>query len=476
MYLSSPKLLGIIFTGISMMLGLMINISHTGDQNSKLELQEEPPNIIVFVADDASVRDFGAYGNEVIKTPNIDQLADRGLLFENAFLTTPQCSPSRISVLTSLYPHSTGAEDLHMPLPDGMKILPGYLHEAGYFSGHMLKTHYGPHADAQFDWYSENLSEDFPVFLDEASDDPFFLWVGFTDPHRDYGDAPRVHDSENVIVPPYLVDDEETRADLALYYDEIARMDGQIGRFMEELDRRNIVENTLVVFFSDNGAPFPREKGTLYDAGIQTPLIFHWPKEINEGLQYNGLTSILDLTPTLMDIAGLSVPDKMQGKSIKPVLNDTSYPGREAVFSERNWHDSDEHMRSMRTERYKVIRNEAYTNLPHGTPADIGGSPSFRSLYQLKQEGDLNQAQSRLFQVPRPRVELYDLEKDPWEVNNVAAHPDYWQIARELSAQLDDWMEETGDFPPHMRVRDDHTDRVTGVWFSNEIPPMRNVD
>ena len=445
-------------------------------ENKDIIKQDQLPNILVFIADDASSRDFGVYGNEIVKTPNIDQLGKDGLLFESVFLTTPQCSPSRISVLTGLYPHATGAEDLHMPLPEGMTILPGYLEEKGYFSGHMYKTHYGPNADAQFDWYSENLSEDFPEFLDEASDLPFFLWVGFTDPHRSYGDAPKVHEPENVIVPPYLVDDEATRNDLALYYDEIARMDGQIGRFMEELESRNIDDNTLVIFFSDNGAPFPREKGTLYDAGIQTPLIFHWPNEIVEGQRYSGLTSVIDLTPTIMDIVGISIPDQMHGKSIKAVLNDINVSGRDAVYSERNWHDADEHIRSIRTDRYKLIRNEAYNNLPHGTPADIGGSPSFRSLIQSKEQSKLNHSQSRLFQVPRPRVELYDLEQDPWEVHNVAAHPDYWQLARELSAQLDEWMEKTGDFPPYKRVRDDHTDRMTGVWFSDEIPPMRNVD
>ncbi|MDX1641966.1 MAG: sulfatase [Balneolaceae bacterium] len=438
--------------------------------------QESLPNIIIFVADDASWRDSGAYGNKVIQTPNIDALAEGGLLFENAFLTTPQCSPSRISVLTSLYPHATGAEDLHMPLPSGTKILPGYLSEVGYYTGHMLKTHYGPNADAQFDWYSENLSEDFPSFLDEASGDPFFLWVGFSDPHRPYERAPEIHLPEDVIVPPYLVDNEETRKDLARYYNEISRMDGQIGRFLDELKNRNLTENTLVIFFSDNGAPFPREKGTLYDSGIKTPLIFYWPANINEGLIYDGLTSIIDLTPTLLDITGIDVPEEMQGNSIRPVLSDTSLPGREAVFSERNWHDADEHIRSMRTKRYKVVRNEAYTELPHGTPADIGGSPSFRSLIELKNNDQLSHSQSRLFQVPRPRVELYDLQNDPWEVNNVASHPEYWQLARELSAQLDDWMEKTDDFPPYKRVRDDHTDRLTGVWFSDEIPEMRNVD
>lgn len=434
----------------------------------------DSPNILIFVADDAGWRDSGAYGNEVIQTPNIDNLARDGLLFEQAFLTTAQCSPSRISILTGRYPHATGAEDLHMPLPEGTRILPGYLSEEGYYTGHMKKTHYGPHADAQFDWYSEKLSEAFPGFLEESGGKPFFLWVGFSDPHRSYGDAPRVHDPADVIVPPYLADTPQTRADLARYYDEIARMDGQIGRFLDELEKRDQTGNTLVIFLSDNGAPFPREKGTVYDAGVRTPLIFHWPGRIEAGSRYGGLTSVVDLAPTLLELTGYSVPGSMQGKSIRGVLSDQTLPGREYVYSERNWHDTDEHIRSLRTERYKLIQN-AYVELPHGTPADIGGSPSFRSLIERKKEGTLTKAQARLFEVPRPRIEMYDLQEDPWEVDNIAASSEHWKRARELAQQLNRWRERTGDFPSHRRVRADHTDRMTGVWFSKEIPPMRNL-
>jgi arylsulfatase A-like enzyme len=276
-------------------------------------------------------------------------------------------------------------------------------------------------------------------------------------------------------VPPYLADTPETRADLAEYYDEISRMDRQIGRFLEELEQRNELNNTLVIFLSDNGAPFPRAKGTVYDEGVRTPLIFHWPEHIEAGSTYGGLTSVIDLTPTLLELVEIPIPESMQGESIMEVMSDQTLPGREYAYSERNWHDTDEHIRSLRTDRYRLIQN-AYTELPHGTPADIGGSPSFRSLIRLKQEGELSHAQSRLFEAPRPRIELYDLENDPWEVNNVAAHSDYWELARELGQQLNDWMEETDDFPPHLRVRDDHTDRMTGVWFSDEIPPMRNLE
>lgn len=443
--------------------------------------QAEPPSILVLIADDAGWRDFGAYGHPAIRTPHIDRLAASGLKVERAFLTVAQCSPSRISILTGLYPHQTGAEDLHMPLPEGTRIVPGYLREQGYLTGHMRKTHYGPHANAQFDWY-ENASDDdftaFRDFLDEAGDRPFFLWVGFTDPHRGYADSiiAEPHTPADVVLPPTLVDDAATRADRAKYYDEIHRMDMQIGFFLDELERRGRRENTLVVFLSDNGAPFPREKGTVYDAGIRTPLLFSWPAGIAPGSVYDaGLVSVIDLAPTFLDLAGLDVPASMEGTSLVPMFTNLGHPGRDVIFAERNWHDCDEHIRALRTDRFKLIRN-AYIHLPHGTPADLGGSPSFRSLRQGLKAGTLTPAQARLFEAPRPRIELYDLHADPFETTNLADSDEHWQTARELAARLDQWIEETGDFPPHTRIRDDHTDRVTGVWFSREVPPMRNVE
>ncbi|MCH7703179.1 MAG: sulfatase-like hydrolase/transferase, partial [Planctomycetes bacterium] len=211
------------------------------------------------LADDAGWRDFGCYGNEHIRTPNIDRLARSGLKADNAFLTIPQCSPSRISVLTGKYPHATGAEDLHAPLPVDQILIPTYLKRAGYYTGHMRKTHYGPNGMKQFDWYSDGLV-DFPDFIDASGDKPFFLWVGFSDPHRPYQDntIDKPHDPANVDIPPWLADTPETRADIARYYDEISRMDGVIGTYIKELKKRKLLDNTLIVFFSDNGEPFPR--------------------------------------------------------------------------------------------------------------------------------------------------------------------------------------------------------------------------
>ena len=438
------------------------------------------PNVIVLVGDDLGWRDTGPYGNRFIRTPNIDRLARSGLRVEYAFGTTPQCSPSRISTLTGRYAHAVGVEDLHTPLPEGERVLPSLLQERGYFTGHMAKTHYGPNAERQFQWYAPKIAEALPAFLDSAGTRPFFLWVGFHQPHRPYaaGAATSRHSPRRVVVGPHLADTPETRKDLALYYDAIARMDDQIGLLLAEVGRRKLGDNTLVIFLSDNGAPFPREKGTLYDSGTRTPLILSWPGHIRAGWVYDrGLVTTVDLTPTILDLAGVTRPETMQGQSFRAMLTQPdTYAGRTYVFSERNWHDCDEHQRAVRTSRFKLIRTDAYTSLPLCTAADIGASPSFVALRARAKAGRLTPAQRRLFEVPRARLELYDLAADPWELRNLADAPAHASTVRELAGVLQEWMEQSADFPAAYRVRDDNTDRITGVPFSTKIPPLRNAD
>jgi N-sulfoglucosamine sulfohydrolase len=438
------------------------------------------PNIVVLVADDLGWRDSGPYGNAAIGTPHIDALARSGLLVKRAFGTTPQCSPSRISILSGRYPHATRAEDLHTPLPASERLLPSYLQAGGYFTGHMAKTHYGPNAEAQFQWYSPATASALPAFLDSAGTRPFFLWVGFHEPHRPYarGLIPQPHSPAQVALTPYLADAPGTRADLALYYDAIAHLDADIGRMLAELERRRLRDNTLIVFLSDNGPPFPREKGTLYDGGTRTPLILSWPARIPAGSVHDrGLVSMVDLAPTLLEVAGAIPPQAMQGQSFRAMLTaPATYAGRTYVFSERNWHDCDEHQRAVRTGRYKLIRTDAYTALPLCTAADIGASASFLDLRARAKAGRLTPAQRRLFEAPRARLELYDLVADPWELRNVADDPAYAKQVRELAAVLEEWIEQSDDFPAAYRVRDDNTDRVTGVQFTTRIPPLRNAE
>jgi len=436
------------------------------------------PNIVVFVGDDLGWRDTGPYGNPAVRTPSIAHLASDGLLVRYAFGTSPQCSPSRISVLSGRFSHATRTEDLHTPLPDGVSLLPTLLHAVGYFTGDMAKTHYGPNGERQFQWHSPETAPALPAFLDSAATRPFFLWVGFHEPHRPYPAEKPEHAPASVRLTPYLADAPGTREDLARYYDAIARMDAKIGQMMAELGRRHLLARTLVVFLSDNGAPFPREKGTLFDSGTRTPLVLVWPGVISAGTVWEkGLVSTIDLAPTLLEVAGAPVPADMQGRSFRALLERrSSFEGDPYVFTERNWHDCDEHQRAVRTTRFKLIRTDAYTELPLCTPADIGASASFFDLRARAKAGRLTAAQRRLFEAPRARLELYDLRKDPWELSNVADDPAYARTVRELAGVLQSWMERTDDFPASYRVRDDNTDRITGVPFTTKIPPLRNPD
>jgi N-sulfoglucosamine sulfohydrolase len=442
---------------------------------AQIAAAEERPNILVFVADDAGARHFGCYGNRAVRTPNVDRLSEEGVTADKAMLMTSQCSPSRISILTGRYPHATGTEDLHIPMPEGQTAVQGHLQRAGYFTGHMQKAHEGPQSDRQFDWYDPGLDA-FPRFLDAAGEKPFFLWVGFNDPHRPYesGAIDEPHDPGRVELPPYLVDTPETRDDIARYYDEISRMDGVIGQFMRTLGDRGLDEQTLVVFVSDNGAPFPREKGTVYDGGVRTPLIFRWSGVVPRGIRHGGLMSVIDLAPTFLTLAGLGVPNDMQGENIAAGFRDPGRWRRRAAFSERNWHDCDEHIRSIRTERYRLIHN-AYIELPFGSPADVSASPSWLALYARKLSGRLTKAQGLLFEAPRPEIEFYDTEQDPWQLENLAARPDYQPLIAEHYAMLEEWKDSTDDFPPHKRRRAGYADRVTGVLYSLDVPAMFNA-
>ena len=443
--------------------------------SGNLLFAQEKPNIVVFIADDAGM-DFGCYGNLAIKTPNIDRIAKQGVRFQNAFLTSPQSSPSRTSMMTGMFAHTIGTEDLHMPIDESTRMMPSYFKEAGYFTGSMLKTHWGSNGDKQFDRMisgtylpnggdlSEETFRNYERFIDDSADHPFFLWVGFHDCHRPYfrDVCPQENDPSRVKVPPYLVDGADTRRDLADYYDEITRMDGHIGRMISVLEKKKLMENTIIVFLSDNGMPFPRCKGSLYDSGIQTPLVFMWRGMIPENkVHSNGLVSTVDLAATLLDFAGVRMDECVYSKSFRKLLFDPTLRGRDYIFSERNWHDTDEYIRCIRTENIKLIYN-AYYDIPHGTAMDLSSSLSWFELKQNQRNGTLKPEQSQIFVAPRAMVEIYDLKKDPNELENVADRLPYAVDCKKLAKLLVEWQKETKDHPWWKRRRPDQNDRVTG--------------
>jgi arylsulfatase A-like enzyme len=441
------------------------------------------PNVVLFIADDLAWEDTGVYGNKKVRTPNMDRLAREGLRFTRAFVTISSCSPSRSSLITGRYPHSADAEQLHWPLPAEQVTFVEKLKAAGYWTAASGKWHLGAAAKNRFDLVDDPgeagfqtdpktgkmLAKDdsgaagwLPTMQQRPKDKPFFLWFAALDPHRDYveNSIANPHKPADVIVPPHLPDTPETRYELALYYDEITRLDDNVGKVMAELERQGVADNTLIFFISDNGRPFPGAKTTMYDFGIRTPLIARWPKGIRRGLVSDSLISSIDLAPTILQLAGLPIPATVQGKSFVRVLTNPKAKIRDAIYAEKNWHDYEDRVRAVRTERFKFMRND-YPDLA-GTPsADAGRSPTMDALRRLHKEGKLTVQQARIFQQPRPPEELYDVVSDPHEVNNLATNPRYAKTLVELRAKLKRWGEETNDVMPARRTPDEF-DRVTG--------------
>ncbi len=310
-----------------------------------------------------------------------------------------------------------------------------------------------------------------PLLRQRPKDQPFFLWFAALDPHRDYveNSIANPHNPSAVIVPPYLPDAPEVRQELALYYDEITRLDDYVGKVLAELERQKVADNTLVLFMSDNGRPFPRAKTTLYDSGIKTPLIARWPQKIRRGTVAEGLVSSIDIAPTILQLAGLPIPPTVQGQSFAPTLTNPKVKTRDAIYAEKNWHDYEDRTRAVRTERFKYIRND-YPDLPLTTSADSGRSPTMDAIRRLRKEGKLTLQQSRIFQTPRPTEELYDVQADPHEFNNLAAEARYASTLKELREKLNQWGQATNDVMPPRRTPDEF-DRETGQPLPNRVRP-----
>ncbi len=460
-----------------------------------------PPNVVLIIADDMAWDDSGAFGHPRIRTPNIDRLAHAGMRFDRAFLTTSSCSPSRSTIITGRYPHNTGAEELHLPLPAEQVTFVEKLKAAGYWTAAAGKWHLGNAVKDRFNLVRDANSAGYqlatgknaqrkmtaagpgaiqsgcdqwvPVLRDRPKDKPFFLWLASFDPHRDYQDGtiPTPHRPEDAVVPPYLPDLPEVRSDLARYYDEITRLDHFVGDVLDELDRQGIAQNTLVLFLSDNGRPFPRCKTTLYDSGIRTPLIARWPARIAAGSRCERLVSTVDIAPTLLALAGTAPAASFQGKDFSPLFTNPDARIRDVIHAERNWHDYAARARAVRSETFKYILNDDHDR-PLTPPADAVRSPTFVAMRKLRDAGKLTPEQRTCFIAPRPREELYDLAHDPHELNNLAGDPKYTQTLAAMRRTLEKWQHETADAAPET-LSPDEFDRETGEPLPNRIRPRR---
>jgi len=446
------------------------------------------PNIVLIIADDLSASDLGVYGNKDVRTPELDRLAGKGLRWTNAFLTSTVCSASRASIVTSRYPHNTGAADLHVPLPAGLATLPGQLRKAGYWCGHAGKWHIGEHPKNDYDVVNIGHKKNgvggvqrwIPLLRDRPKDKPFFLWLASYDAHRGwFPDAEgEPHDPDQLNLPEPLVDTPETRADLAAFYDEVQRLDRYVGKVVAELDRQGVLDETLILFISDNGRPFPRAKRWITDEGIRTPWILHWPEGLGSesGGVCHQLVSSIDIAPTFLALAGAKVPESMQGLSFLPQVKDPETKICDYVFAERNWQVETGHERTLRYKDWSYYRNAFPEHIHFGfvnATYDRYSYPSYVDLWRHYQEGGtLTEAQQSVFLQPRPKEQLFNRSDDPLELNDLANDPEHQDILLQLRKVMERWIEETGDtIPARERLTPDRHDRLTGERLFKGMHP-----
>lgn len=340
------------------------------------------PNFVLIILDDWGWRESGAYGNPNIQTPNIDRLAQEGAQFHNAFLTASTCTSSRASILTGLHPFASGAPHLQASVPADKKFVSYYLREAGYFTASVGKWHLGENTKNQFDLmipervYSDQsqtgMEDWFPVLEHQRpSGKPFFLWLAAKDPHRPWTVETRFHKAEDMQPPAYIELDgahhsrKKIQQEMAQYYDEIHRVDLQIGKVVAMLKQKQLLDNTVIIVMSDNGSPFWKAKKFLTDPGLKTPLIVHWPAAITQHRDMNELVSAVDIAPTLLELAGIDVPPQMEGTSFAHWLKNpasATQPIRKFVYGERG--DavlSSENGRSIRDKKYLYIVDDLDT-------------------------------------------------------------------------------------------------------------------
>lgn len=461
------------------------------------------PNILWIVAENMGP-DLGCYGYPLVRTPHLDRLAGQGMRYRLAFDTAPICSASRSSFMTGMYQTTIGAHnhrghrspglDDHFLLPAGVRPLPHRLREAGYFTanvttlagrpvgtgktdlnfeveGEVLRPRETPPANPQRESVMHNFNNSVRLFQATewtalTAHQPFFAQVNLPTVERGGGKGwvgskrnpwfgqthPEITDPAKVTVPPYYPDDPITREDWAGYLDAVGGMDTRVGEILARLERDGLADDTVVIFFADNGRLEHRGLGWCYDSGDRVPLIVRWPKNFPAPPQYHAgttseqLISLLDLTATTLAAAGVPKPVGMQSRVF---LGAQADPERTVVFSARDRHDEAvQRIRAVRGHRYRYIRNflpEIPFMAIHRYKEAV--YPVVPLLKKLHAEGKLNGPPLALMAPRLPDEELYDLVADPYEIHNLAtsSSSEHQRTLREMRATLENWIEETGD-------------------------------
>ena len=410
------------------------------------------PNILWICVEDMSAN-MSCYGETTIQTPNIDGMAADGALFKQAFVTEPVCSPSRSAMVTGMYQTTIGAH-LHrssrhtvkIHLPKHIKLISEYFQEAGYYTSNgstlnknsPAKTKRGK-TDYNFVW--DEKVYDGAEWSGRKPGQPFFAQIQLKGGKNRGAKVPNPVDPAKVKLPPYYADHPVLREDWAKYLNSVIQTDIEVGEILDRLKKEGTADNTIVFFWTDHGISHIRGKQFLYEDGIHVPLIVRGPG-IKPGTIREDLVEHIDIAAASLDLAGIEIPVHIQGQP----LFSRNYKPREYVFAARDRCDETvERMRCVRTDRYKYIRN-FYPHRSHTQPNRYkDGKKIMIAMRELFAAGKLNAYQARQFLPSRPVEELYDLQSDPHELNNLAESPEHGETLKKLRGKLADWMERTRD-------------------------------
>jgi len=422
--------------------------------------QNPPPNILLITADDLGIQ-VGCYGDEIARTPRIDQLAQEGIQFTNAYVTQASCSPSRSSMLTGLYPHQNGHVGLShrgFSMQDTIVTLPAMLKQAGYRTGIIGKLHVQPEKNFPFDFEFlkhgaretrdvRTVADSAAAFINRSDGAPFFLMVNYFDPHVKF--IPQV---EGVPEKPYQpdeiqpfpfqqIDTPEQRERIANFYSCVSRFDTGLGMLLDALAASGKDENTIVIFVGDHGAPFARGKTSCYESGLKIPFIVRWPGHVPQRMVEPAFVSTVDIVPTVLEAIQKEVPESLAGMSLSPLFQGKKENWRTHLYGEFFYHVKETYFPrySVREDRYKLIFNLLDKQNPI---LSIDGDQAYKMSQEPAYECTLVREVFDRFANP-PQYELYDLEKDPNEFHNLADDPAYADTLKEMQAQLQGWMSRT---------------------------------
>jgi uncharacterized sulfatase len=433
---------------------ILLVISVALSSHSLAQNQQRLPDIVVYLADDLSTADLPLYGGTNIKTPAIDQLAADGLTFNRAFVASPSCAVSRAALLTGLMPARNGAEENHSYPKKEILKLPQVLNELGYQTAAFGKVAHGKSApDYHFEVHDvkkeiAQLRKSVKKFLEERTNErPLALFVGVSDPHVPWPEESTI-DPESMSVPPQLIDTPRTRVQRSRYLQEVKNLDAYLGE-LRTLTAKHLSSDQLFVFSSDHGAQFPFGKWTLYDEGINVPLIVARSGQIQADSKTDAMVSWIDILPTLIDIGGGEAPVNIDGRSFKSVLLGKSTSHRKRIFTT---HSGDRMMnvflsRSVRTEKYKLIWNP-HPEFAFTTHIDLllrETSGDYFKQWRELAKTDAKAAEVLAKHHGRPELELFDLEADPEELNNLSRDENHADVQAKLLSELKAWIKDQGD-------------------------------